>query len=881
LATGPDSMGFWPFGGGKKNKASKQEKYRDLGYESRSTPTPDNMARNEKQARGPAERPSRINSRRPQSDQSKKLSKMPAKDTVPARATSSRDQAASPPLDPPNRARTDAYDSRAPSRQAGIYQQNVTSNSSLGPENFSSIPTLRAKRSEYNPALPRRKSSKRKAEDLAREREVRNMSSPIPIPKRPATYSEGVQARETRNMPGDLNHRFERPTSEISLPLPESFSEMETRSPASSFKVSPFAVLSPRPTIRYDANPRSEGTTRMRFHSRLSVQQAVVEEDLFSSRKRIDDLADNLDSSGLRELMERDRKRRERKREDDKTKLQRKLQRRADRQKEEEMNKAQIGDAGPSTPSRIRYRAEQDLMTSPDFPSSPPVTGDGDTEMLDSNSPASKRAEIRVDPFADPTSTAADSKKPIRNPFEDERDGDEMDDPFTHEADKDVENEPTLPVRSPLRESRNEAPSVVKTISPPSSPLQRPADTQGLTSPQAREATPDLFEGQNRSGSGQAQPVGSWTNFFRRGKRQPSVTDRPSEFTNTSRESFSRQQPPPIVPPRDIRRSTGPQRTQSKFREDLPELPISPPDSRVQSPEVESVHQAGALPMSTARKASQSFSGTSDGRSLATSASLPTLDRSKQEQHLSQQRSVDLQSTDISGPGQAVSQSLASVDSEASWLSGKPANLKRGSAQMSHPLRQSQSSLQPQIPGTFGDDEGQGVDDDEFLNRLTPAPEEGRRSSSGSAIRKASSTVIDLQGELDKSDRPEVPPLPSDLQDEKWHSSVGRQPMVVKQARAAKSKEGLLKDYENDDVYSEGDADSPDAGTPDVEYQASPLMRATSVDYGKGHSRVISAGSARLLDIRRASVQSENRSPGDRTSGVPQGSSTALQEKET
>lgn len=706
------------------------------------------------------------------------------------------------------------------------------------------------------------------------------MSSPIPIPKRPATYSEGILARETRQMPGDLNYKLERPTSEISLPLPESFSEMETRSPASSFKVSPFAVLSPRPTIRYDANPRSEGSMRTQFHSRLSVQQAVVEEDLSSSHKRIDDLADNLDSSGLRELMERDRKRRERKREDEKNKLQRKLQRRADRQKEEELSKAQTGDAGPSTPSRSRGRAEHDLTISRDFPSSPPMSGDGDTEMQDNSSPASKRTEAREDPFADSVSKIPDTTKVMRNPFEDERDGDEMEDPFTHEADNDAENEPSLPVRSPMRELRSvEDQSTAKTISPPSSPLQRPADKQSLTSPLARKNTPDLSERQSRRASGQAQPAGSWTNFFRRGKRQPSVTDRPTEFTNTSRESFSRQQPPPIIPPRDIRRSTGPQRTQSKFREDLPELPLSPPDSRVQSPEVESVHQAGNLPMSAARQASQSFSGTSDGRSLATSASLPTLDRSKQEQRLSQQRSVDLQSTELGGPGPALSQSLASVDSEAAWLSGKPANLKRGSAQMGHPLRQSQSSLQPQIPGTFGDDEGQGVDDDEFLNRLTPAPEERRRSSSGSAIRKASSTVIDLQGELDKSDRPEVPPLPSDLQDEKWHSSVGRQATVVKQARAAKSKEGLLRDYESDNADSEGDAESPDAETPDVEYQASPLMRATSVEYHKGHSRVVSAGSARLLDIRRASVQSENRPPGDRMSSVPQGSSTALQEK--
>jgi hypothetical protein len=859
-------MGFWPFGGSKKNKSSRaEEKYREIGYESRSTPTPDHMARSEKQAYGAADRPSRTNSRRLQSDQSRKLSKMPADGKNSARGIDPRDQAASPSLEPPNRARTDAYDSRASSRQAGMYNQNIRSNSSLGPENFSSvqpIPTLRARRSEYNPGMPRRKSSKRKAEDQAREREVRNMSSPIPIP------------RETRNVPGDLNRKFERPTSEVSLPLPETFSEIETRSPANSFKVSPFAVLSPRPTVRYDANPRSGALSRTQLHSRLSVQQAVVEEDLSSSRKRIDDLADSLDSSGLRELMERDRKRRERKREDDKTKLQRKLQRRADRQKEDDTRRAQGDEAGPSTPSRRRVWENHDDTFSPDLPSSPPVTGDGDTEMHDS-SPASRRADLvgaTSDPFADPIAMVTESKRPIRNPFVDEKDVDEMENPFDHQADKEIDSEPKLPVRSPLREVRNEetpaTPAAILQSTPPShKPIDR--EIMGQRSPLTVETTPDLSQSprQDRRGSDQAaQPVSAWASFFKRGKRQPSSTDRTSEFTNTSRESFSRQQPPLIVPSRDLRRSATPQRTQSKFREDLPELPMSPPDSRVQSPEVDSVHQIATLPAPSL-----------DGRSLATSGSVPNFDRSRQESGMAQQRSADLQSADTSGPAPALSQSLASVDSEASWLSGRPA--KRSSAQMGHPLRQSQSSLQPQAPGTFGgDDEGEGVVDDDFLNRLTPAPEDTRRSSGGSAVRKASSTVIDLRGEQDRYPPPELPPLPSDVQDEKWHSSVGRQPTVVKQARAAKSKEGLLKDFENDGNDTEDDLESPDVETPDVEFPHTPIMRATSVEYGKkGHSRVISAGSARLLDIRRASVQSENRTPGDRTSIPPQGPSTALE----
>jgi hypothetical protein len=62
-------------------------------------------------------------------------------------------------------------------------------------------------------------------------------------------------------------------------------------------------------------------------------------------------------------------------------------------------------------------------------------------------------------------------------------------------------------------------------------------------------------------------------------------------------------------------------------------------------------------------------------------------------------------------------------------------------------------------------------------------------------------------------------------------------------------------------------AEDDDAGesfgaeTPGVELQEAHILRARSVEY-KGHARHISAGSARLLDIRRSSMQSDGpRSP--------------------
>ena len=66
-----------------------------------------------------------------------------------------------------------------------------------------------------------------------------------------------------------------------------------------------------------------------------------------------------------------------------------------------------------------------------------------------------------------------------------------------------------------------------------------------------------------------------------------------------------------------------------------------------------------------------------------TSSSIPALDRNRPDTSQTEKRSMDFDSA--AGPGHpvvTVAQSLASVDSEGSWLSGKP--VKRISAQSYH-----------------------------------------------------------------------------------------------------------------------------------------------------------------------------------------------------
>ena len=858
-------MGFWPFGGGKKSRIERGgdpgrntllEKSRtDLGL-SRNNNSPqeiDTMGR----TNGQDEKPRRLSKQRRPSQPGN----IPRAQTAPINVPG------------PN--------SRTYKRGAGIqehgyqspkiYSHNPMSEASIGPEEFTALPqapTLLAKRPGYDPTLHRRKSSKRKAEDSAREREVRAMSSPMQSLRRPLTYSgSGLLRRDTKQIPGNLNRRLHRPSSEVSLPLAESIQESEDHSNQASFKIGFLAALSPRPTLTYVADPRSSAA-KQPARIRPSVQQAIEEEET-SSRKRINELADDLDSGGLRELMERDQKRREKKKETDHARLEQRLQRKAERQREEELRgrrDADHSDNPMSVSSQDRERRGRNFFED-----------EADTSQPTNARKAPRSPDKVTDPFVDPrNSQQARPVQPIRNPFEDEKDIDIMQELFTPGE----EEEPPLPVKSPLRTvgppevSRGQKPLQAATISPPTSPIHRPTNRQSLsqTSGLAREITPEVPEhvlGDRRASDQSVQQLSSWTSFFRRGGRpKPSITDRgrstASDFSNTSRESFAaRKQPlPPVVVPRTFRRSDAssiPQRTMSKFREDLPELPISPPDSRVQSPEVMISPQVGHQP----RHPRHSHSGTLDNQSLATTSSTHALDRATADFHNSQGFDTDREG----GPSAALlSQSLASVDSEGSWLSGRPP--KRSSGSMGHTLRHSQSSIPRQsIPGSY-EPEDDDLANDEYLNKLTPGPS-GRRDSVTSAGRRASSNVIDLERERQQSPVPEVPPIQaSQGRDETWHTSVGRQPTVVRQATRARSKEGLLNEAGKEtpgisrrasfDTDDDKELDVAEAETPGTDLPEATLMRASSIDYkNKGHARHISAGSARLLDIRRSSTQSD------------------------
>jgi hypothetical protein len=807
-------MGFWPFGATKKSRKRDNTKSdQNTSLLEKEKPDKDLMARH---ADSTPEQSPRSNRQQPAQGSQESVRKL-SKPRPPYHAYASSATGSS-----------NARGAATTPRRNSYLNPNM-SQSSIGPENFTAtpaIPTLHATRPNYDPAVLRKKSSKRKAEDHAREKELRAMSAPIPIPKpkRPATYSgSGPLRRDTQRVPGTLR----RPSSQVSLPIPENISELEESLYQNNFKVGIFAALSPRPTIKYGGRSHSNlGKQPVRLEPVAQSLLEDEEEDLSTSRKRIADLADDLDSAGLRELMDRDRKRREKKKEGDKAKLQKKLQRRAEKQREEETRRTRTEEFARSSQAELQKE-----------PSKPEVE----------HSSTNPEGASAANPFIDPEQPTREKTREIRNPFADEADIDVMQD----QIDAEEAEQGPVAVSSQTRKvaavnQLTEPQAMEAAVSPPLSPIRSPVDERNLSQVSFKkegpstEAAAGLERVRKNSDQNVVQQGSSWTSFFKRGsRRKDTVPDRgrvtPSEFSNTSRESFARKPPPQLVTSqRTFRQSATatPQRTMSKFREDLPEYP-TPPDSRMQSPEATSTQPVNIR--SPTRQLAHSQSGTLDEAASSNQGA----DRGRPDS-----RVHSLMSGDSEFAGHALSQSLASVDSEGSWLSGKP--VKRSSGPMSP--RHLEPSQKP-------DEMEEAIASDEYLSRLSPEPEERRQSAISG--RRPSSTAFDLQKA--QSDAPPVPAISQTTdQGETWHGSVGRQPTVVKPASRAKSREGLLKDFQSaePEVVSDEENESPKS-----EEEAT-IMRARSVDYGnKGHARKISAGSAKMLDLRRTSVQSVNTPP--------------------
>ncbi|KAI4272350.1 MAG: hypothetical protein LQ337_005350 [Flavoplaca oasis] len=735
------------------------------------------------------------------------------------------------------------------------YFQHQMSTTSLQPETFSAMPrgpTLNTKRSANDAILPRRKSSKRKADDHAREQEIKAMSSPIPIPRRPGSRVGGQQAPESRKIHADDHQTQERPTSDASIPMAESLDSLSMLPESASFRVSALDTLSPRPTIRYSENPRLAGGSGSLQPSRASTRkdkQPVIPEETINPRKRIHHLANNMDAGSLRELMERDRRRTEKHRRSDRDKMQRSLQRKADKQRAQEHDDEASAGLGIETTTSIidqqtgsaGTEEQQGAQVSDSWLKDPEKEHGTRTPESWLKDP-SRDNLFPKSPFHDPVADTGRSHLEAPTPTDDAED-------------------PVLETARAIRMSQ-------ASISPPTSPTQHAHEPSALSRMAylASRSTPDIPErpeNQPRESDTSTGLASNWKSIFRRSdtRAKRGSTDRgrttPSEFSNTSRESFARQMPPSAFTRIPRARSGTPIRTQSRFKEDLPELPLSPPDSRLQSPEAAS--QYPSPPMDQPRASITS------NPSQALSDIHPAF---RDEIALSRHQSLTRGSSEAH-PSAVMSQSLASVDSEGSWLTGRP--VKRSSQTPVNPLRESASSLQNRLRslGASGEDMRSAEQELEHEQGIITSDPDDVFTRQQSMRRMQPHEVSGVAGDSD--DDVALQPAPAPMAEEvgTWHGAVGRQPTIIRQSARARSREGLLNEFNAEGESSEtspmGESPIGNTSSPDTPF----IQRATSVDFGKAHARHISAGSARLLNLparssgemKRMSTASGERSP--------------------
>ncbi|KAI0193146.1 hypothetical protein F4808DRAFT_359509 [Astrocystis sublimbata] len=662
--------------------------------------------------------------------------------------------------------------------------------------------------------LPRKKSSKRRKEDHDREAEIKAMSQFMPV--RPPTdqWTAGrPMKRESRQYGLGPSGAAGHPSSDISLPVPESLhSAMSSDSEQISWKVSAFDALSPRPTLRYSSNPIVSsapglGLARSQSNRKRLTAPNAIPESMLHAHQRIHDLADDLDASDLREVMERDKRRRERKAEKERERAERRLARRREKQKADEAEAIRTGSPAPANLDRGVLGREV------------PESGVDKTSAILTSSKRRSSSDSpprRSRPSSQVEGIETHRKTP--SPLDEFYRTDSIPPPEPLPS-TDVAVPAASPKRTESVATRSSSPRLFNFIrarkSRSSSPKQPapPSPTAGLSPPTASIKFDDAESLSRTSDSRSSRP---WLSLFRWGRTRRSSG--PSSFSNTSRDSMQGIQPTPppsyMVPRKP---SSGvPKRTMSRFREDLPELPISPPDSRMASPEAElsATEPLPVIPDDIAMRYDTPIEGL-------------------RHQEAMRATPISINRDDVQPSPALHSMSLASVDSEGSWLSGRISRKRTSSGMrtsLPYPPR-TVSALSSRSEGESSEHtESDNIVDDEYLNSVVPA--RLHRLSTGEA--------------RPSSDEDEDP-------SPKW-GAVGQTPTVMQHTETMRSREGFLQSFDDKEAASINGSEDEEGGQSPVEPQ-----HATSVVLGKGHFRNFSAGSAKLLEVSSPRASGDHR----------------------
>ncbi|KAK2608644.1 hypothetical protein QQS21_002755 [Conoideocrella luteorostrata] len=569
----------------------------------------------------------------------------------------------------------------------------------------------------------RRKSSKRRRDDQDREAEIKAMSAFMPTRSVTESYGRSGSKQSTKRAKTEgLDHHYH-PASQVSLPYPDSVqSAMSADSDFISYKVSALDSLAPRPTLRCTPSTRWTTSRAAAPGTTQSIKKPLgerepIQEDPLDSRKRIDDLADDLDAKDLRELMERDNRRRERKRIQDQERMERRLARRAERNRREE---AEAKKAGTPPPENLeRGVLGRELVGLGIDPASTVIT-------------SSKQRKSATPP--DEHSNSAQRTQPLESFHRPDTSPKDDDIPAQHE--KSAQRVGVSPAETD--EPVSALPEGSRLAGILRSKKSRSKSTLG--SDKDRQVDEE-YGRKNSESSNKTSNRLSFTSLLKWGSKNKRYSG-PSSFSNTSREEMQsgvsvqtlaqaealarlQGEDAPSSPNYLAGRpaSAVPKRTKSRFREDLPEFPLSPPDSRVQSPEADQQ----PLPILAEKSPEMDSRPTPPSRHDTP----PSAERPKavppNEPHLSM--------------------SLASIDSEGSWLSGRVGSLRTPMKQDSVMRTDHHETANPSDSPTNSTREDLAITDDEYFSRLAPEKHSGvvttgRQSGEGRPSSDGEGSVI-------------------------------------------------------------------------------------------------------------------------------------------
>ncbi|OOF94604.1 hypothetical protein ASPCADRAFT_208248 [Aspergillus carbonarius ITEM 5010] len=769
-------MAIWPFG--RKNKRHTIQLDAPAVADVQSSHEPRHSFDDSKLSR----KLSRKHSKRQKNRHAQPVEVIPSSLRDVSHPTSSR-VAQYPPPTSHSEQPTPMKENRLPASRAGQHSDAYTTYSNMShdqPSLSRSASLLRSKRNDTGPAVLKKKLSKRKAYEIAREREIRMLaSSPIDIPRRPSPLPVEQFSIETRRGARAQSRRSDRHCSDGSLSMRDSAaSSLSDIFESYTFKVNTFAAWTPRPVIRYVEAPRvptakSQRPPEASFRKDKTPTFATHDENIHS-KKRVDRLADDLDAGALRELLERDRRRRERKQLEDQEKLHRKLQQAAEQQRQAE------AEAGADT-------APQNPPGETEAPSlaqrgRPGAESCATSDRLDEHTPRTNETNAFLG--------GQSSGSWLREASKDTERGDRQSMESVHvigNIDDRSIREPKLVMRRSFAPSQDMGMSGSSlSHSPSRRELYSPTSSQlyGI----GRESTSDVsrtIDSDRRLSDHSSGRVNTITSIFRRGSSRLKRSyrerfhERSPEHSNPSHESFFKVQtqssgpPPSFVTPRTFLGSGTIKRSQSKFTEHFGDEPLSPPDSRLQSPDIPEVvdefERENEMEMSDLN--------------MGTQYPIPSSGSDAQEIPKNRHHSWTGDSWEGNPDNLPLSQSLASVDSEGSWMSGQ--FLRRISQKKaSNPLRASLSSSRNIVEeGRESSPKGDEIPTSEPLVRFGTNQDDSPKSGT------------DITGTQPDKDT-NMNSVPEQTE-ETWHDQIARRPVLVTPAIRPKSNEGLLKNVQS------------------------------------------------------------------------------------